>query len=425
VQRSASFVRHLPDHGYDPVVLTGPGPTGERWGPTDDGSASSLPTGTQILRLSGPVPTRESRTSSRFRKLVCAPTPFDGWWSRGVLDAAHYIDDVSLVYASMSPYSSAAPAAAIAHRLGVPWVADLRDPWAVDEYSAYPTGFQWWLDRQVMRRRLASADAVILPTPGTVERVRQAFPELAERTIEIRNGFDPGDFGTAAEPRSDDVFHLVHAGHFYYHPHPPRRTMRRILGGTDRRVDLSPRSPMFLLAALDRILAWNPGLDARIRLHLAGVLTPVEEAMIAEARCSHLVETHGFLPHAQVAKLMTSADALFLPMHGLPQGVRSTIFPGKAYEYLASGRPILAAVPAGDARDILEQAAWTVVCDPNDTEGIARGLLELIDHRDARRRRNADRTELLRRFDRSRLTAELARVFDEVITTRHRGLVTH
>jgi glycosyltransferase involved in cell wall biosynthesis len=175
---------------------------------------------------------------------------------------------------------------------------------------------------------------------------------------------------------------------------------------------------MFLLAALDRLLAEHPEIGARIRVHLAGVLTPVEEAMVKAARCSDLVEVHGFVSHTQAVRLMASADALFLPMHALPAGVHSTIFPGKAYEYMASGRPILAALPAGDVRDVLERAEWTVVCDPDDTDAIVRGVLELVEHRDARRRRNADRAELLRPFDRTRLTADLARVFDGLVTER-------
>jgi glycosyltransferase involved in cell wall biosynthesis len=416
VQRSVNFVRNLPAHGYDPLVITGPGRTGERWGPTDEGGTGDMSADVPVVRVPGPVPVGVSAMRSRLGNLVCAPTPFDRWWSRGVLDAAGAARDVSVVYASMDPYSSAAPAAAIARRLGVPWVADLRDPWAVDEYAAYPTGFQWWLDRQVMRRRLASAAAVVLPTPGTLARVRQTFPELRDRTIEIRNGFDPNEFGGTVEARSDDLFHLVHAGNFYYHPHAPRRGVRRMLGGTDFGVDLRPRSPMFLLEALDRLLAEHPDIAARIRVHLAGVLTPVEEAMVEGARCRNLVEMHGFVSHEAAVRLMASADALFLPMHALPPGVRSTIFPGKAYEYLASGRPILAALPAGDVRDVLERAEWTVVCDPDDTDAIARGVLELVEHRDARRRRNANRVELLRPFDRARLTADLARVFDGLAT---------
>jgi glycosyltransferase involved in cell wall biosynthesis len=414
VQRSAKFVRYLPEHGFEPVVLTGPGPAGERWAPADDSVVADVPEGVQVIRVPGPVPTPDGATRSRLRKLVCAPTPFDRWWSRGVLDRARDADGVSLVYASMSPFSSAAPAAALARRLGVPWVADLRDPWAVDEYASYPTALQWLLDRRVMRRRLASAAAVVLPTPGTLARVREAFPELRARAVEIRNGFDPGEFDGTPPPRTDDLFHLVHAGNFYFH-RPPRRGVRRLLGGTDLGLDLRPRSPRFLLEALDRILERQPELGARIRLHLAGPLTAVEEQMVEESRCRSLVVPHGFVPHAEVVRLVATADALFLPMHALAPGARSTIFPGKAYEYLASGRPILAAVPPGDARDVLDRAEWTVVCDPDDTEAIARGLLELVARRDERRARNADRAELLRPFERPRLAAELARVFEAAL----------
>lgn len=420
VQRSAKFVRYLPEHGFDPVVLTGPGPADERWAPTDASVGDDVPPGVRVIRVAGPVPNGEGVWRSRLRKLACAPTAFDRWWSRGIADLAHEVGDVDVVYASMSPFSSARPAGLIAARLGVPWVADLRDPWALEEYFEYPTALHWSIERRRMRRSLGSAAALVLPTPGTLERVQEAFPELGDRAVEIRNGFDPDEFNGAGERQSDDLFHLVHAGNFYFH-HPPRRGIRRLLGGTNDDVDLLPRSPAFLLSAVDRLCEEHPEVAGRVRLHLAGVLTSVETAMVERARCRHLVETHGFLPHDQAVRLVASADALFLPMHGLSPGVRSTIFPGKAYEYLASGRPILAAVPQGDVRDVLERAEWTVVCDPNDVDAIAQGVTMLVDQRDARRQRNANRTELLRPFERPRLAAQLADVLDRALSGTTRG----
>ena len=53
---------------------------------------------------------------------------------------------------------------------------------------------------------------------------------------------------------------------------------------------------------------------------------------------------------------MRSADLLFLPMHDLPPGARAGLIPYKTYEYLAAGRPILAAVPDGDVRDMLARS---------------------------------------------------------------------
>jgi len=419
VQRSAKFVRYLPDHGFDPIVLTGPGPTDERWAPTDVSGGDDVPTGVRVIRVAGPVPNGERVWRSRLRKLTCAPTAFDRWWSREVADVARGVRDVDVIYASMSPFSSAGPAAMLARHFGVPWIADLRDPWALEEYFEYPTALHLSLERRRMRRSLASAAALVLPTPGTLERVQEAFPEFRGRAVEIRNGFDPDEFDGGDERRSDDLFHLVHAGNFYFH-HEPRRGIRRLLGGMNGDVDLLPRSPAFLLKALDRLCDEQPEVGLRMRLHLAGVLTPVERAMVERARCRCQVEVHGFLPHAETVRLISSADALFLPMHALSSGVRSTIFPGKAYEYLASGRPILAAVPAGDAREVIERAEWTVVCDPDDVGAMADGLVTLADQRDQRRQENANRTELLRPFERPRLASQLAGVLDHALSTNGR-----
>ena len=56
------------------------------------------------------------------------------------VEAGAGAEGIGLVYASMSPYESADAAARLARRLGVPWVADLRDPWALDEMLVFPTG---------------------------------------------------------------------------------------------------------------------------------------------------------------------------------------------------------------------------------------------------------------------------------------------
>src|SRR5262249_58053411 len=105
----------------------------------------------------------------------------------------------------------------------------------------------------------------------------------------------------------------------------------------------------------------------------------------------------GTRPHEEPLRLVRPAAALFLPLHGLPRGGRPTILPAKLYEYLASGRPILAAVPDGDARDLLDGVDWAVLCTPDDVDGICRGLLSLVDQMEARRGRQADRRDLLPR----------------------------
>jgi glycosyltransferase involved in cell wall biosynthesis len=145
------------------------------------------------------------------------------------------------------------------------------------------------------------------------------------------------------------------------------------------------------------------------------VLTEADRAVIT-TRCP--VTLHGFMSHTDSVGLMRSADLLFLPMQNLPPGVRATIVPGKTYEYLASGRPILAAVPDGDARDILAAAGNATLVRPDDVDGLATGIRQAL----ARFRSGTDPPapdpEVVARFEYGTLAAQLAAVFDRVLSTQ-------
>src|SRR5207302_5191387 len=124
---------------------------------------------------------------------------------------------------------------------------------------------------------------------------------------------------------------------------------------------------VYLREAVDRLLERDPGLRGRLEVHFAGVLSETDRRLAARSPVSVL---HGYLSHADSIALMRSADLLFLPMQNLPPGRRSSTVPGKTYEYLAAGRPILAAVPSGDAHDILKTVGHTV-CAPDDVAAMA------------------------------------------------------
>jgi glycosyltransferase involved in cell wall biosynthesis len=70
-------------------------------------------------------------------------------------------------------------------------------------------------------------------------------------------------------------------------------------------------------------------------------------------------------------RALVECDLLFLPMHDLPKGERARIVPGKTYEYLRAGAPILAAIPEGDAREFVHAAKAGLCVAPSDVEGIA------------------------------------------------------
>jgi hypothetical protein len=103
---------------------------------------------------------------------------------------------------------------------------------------------------------------------------------------------------------------------------------------------------------------------------------------------------------------MLSATALVL----LQSEVFDHQIPGKAYEYIATRRPILAVTgPQGVTAGLLRQVASTVVVDGGDVAAIAAGLERLIGL--------PARTEDIGRFARSAGATQLSDVFSKVASS--------
>ena len=420
-QRPARMVRYLPELGYEPVVVTAPGPTEERWTPTDVTLASDLPSETVVRRLQGPEPASSTGWRHRAERWLRVRDPWTRSWIEGStqlgIEAAREAD-VELIYAWMQPYASAEAAVQIARAIDRPWVADLGDPWALDEMMIYPTGLHRRLELRLMRRVLGTAAAIVMSTPEAAKRVRAAFPELGDKIVlAIPNGFDADDFTGEPPTRSDDAFRIVHTGYLHTElGYRQRRTaaLRRLLGGSVRGVDILSRSHVFLIEAVEQVRREHSELAERLEIHFAGVLS---ERDLAVARRSPATRILGFVSHDEALALMRTADLLFLPMHDLPEGERATVVPGKTYEYLASGRPILAPAPEGDARDLLRAAGTALLCRPTDVNGIAAAIVQAYElSRSGVPAHPPD--ELLQSYEYRGLAGRLASVFDQLLGAR-------
>ena len=171
---------------------------------------------------------------------------------------------------------------------------------------------------------------------------------------------------------------------------------------------------MFLLEAAERLVARDSSLESRIEILLAGVLSTSDREA---AERSPLVRAPGYLSHPESIGLIRSADLLFLPMQNLPPGRRSATVPGKTYEYMASLRPILAAVPDGDAREFLLHAGTAHVCRPDDVDAMVRVLAEELARTTADPRPNP---AFLVQFEYRSLAERVAELVDHVVNTGRR-----
>lgn len=397
VQRALKFVKYLPESGFRPLVLTGAADRASRWSPNDRSMLTEIRNDVPVFRL----PKKDASRSA----LVALGSD---------IIRAHR---PQLIFVTMSPFGDAPIAAALAQRHQLPWVADLRDPWALDEIQEYRTRWHRRRERGRMARCLRTASAIILNTPEAAARFRRAFPALAAKaSFSLTNGYDASDFAAPVAASAREHFTIVHSGFLHAGDGLRRRRRRfvnRLLGRTEPGVDVLSRSHFYLLQALAVWLERKPEIRRQVRVRLLGALTPEDEQLVSQSDARSLVECTGYRPHPESIAEIRAADLLFLPMHTMPPGKRAGIVPGKTYEYMATGRPILAAVPEGDAKDFLREAGTASFCAPNAPAGMQRILeRQFAAWRNGNARVTGNR-EFIAQFERRRLTKRLADILSE------------
>ena len=419
VHRTLGSIRYLPEHGYEALVVTGPAPDAprNRWEPTDRGLLERVPAGAEIHRLPDTQPNQDV---SRFGRVLALRPPLVRWWIEESTRLGTRVGrDADVIIASCAPYETAFAAARVARELGLPWIADLEDPWALDEMRVPLSALHRSLDVRRMRRALASASAIVMAAPEAAVRVRQAMPELASRVTVtgIPIGFDSSEFEAAAPPAAtDEVFRIVHTGSMHTDfGHDLRRTRarRRILGGSQPGLDVLTRSHVFLVEAIARLLREEPSLEGRIELQLAGDLTPGDRAV---SERHPFVRELGLQSYDDTVRLLRGADLLFLPMHNVPAGVRAGLIPYKTFDYLGAQRPVLAAVPDGDVRDMLSPLPNVMVVRPDDVDAMTAALRQRVTAKRAAAGGREPNVAAPAAYERRRSVAQIADVLDAVRT---------
>jgi glycosyltransferase involved in cell wall biosynthesis len=178
------------------------------------------------------------------------------------------------------------------------------------------------------------------------------------------------------------------------------------------------RSPGAFFQALSSLLRYGHVRREEIRVQFAGVFDyPGYEdnrKLVEQLDLQEVVEVLGYLPRKEVLARMMSAHALLL-LGDRPAGARDYV-PGKVYEYLYAGRPILALLPDCEAADIIRSTDAGSVVDPSKPEAVAEAIQSLL----ARWREgghDALRSAKAEMYTRQKQTQQLAALMDSLIQT--------
>lgn len=421
VQRTAKFVKYLAEFGWQPTVLTvDPACHGVK----DDSHCSDIPKGVEVIQTwhFDPVtkftranrsahtsanngnghddrPRRRPKVVSALRtigrhawvgieKNLLIPDQALLWYPRAVAAGLAQLRKrrFDLIYATGEPYSSYFVAATLSRFSRVPFVIDMRDPWTLETYrnevrSPLRKAAEKWQERKV----LEACSAAVFANRAS-DLYAEAFPELAGKFHYIPNGYDSADFEDV-EAKRFDRFTIVHSGTF--------------LSGY--------RTADTFLKALRLLLDREPDIEKRLQVAFVGK-TGDELRLVQELSLGSLVRQTGYIAHQESIAYLKGADLLLLV-----GGKHNWEETGKVYEYLAANRPILALVnPEGAAAELLRCYTKAQVVERTDVDRTVEALSAASS--DSQRAPNSEDDRWIHQYERSRLTATLARILELCIT---------
>ena len=159
-----------------------------------------------------------------------------------------------------------------------------------------------------------------------------------------------------------------------------------------------------LLEAVAACAAAHPAVPLRLRF--VGQVSTQLRGQIARAGLSEITEYIGFVPHDKSVEYLLESSVLLMAIPDVPRNLG--ILPGKVFEYLAAGKPILCVGPAGSDADNLLRECGAGQALPYENAALIQETLEELVTR-WQQNRNLDLPALGNaRYSRRALAGELA-----------------
>jgi hypothetical protein len=398
VHRTLNFSRYLPEHGWQPIVLT---VACSAHAAIDPAQEARIPASVRVERAFALDSARHLCVRGAYPRYLALPDRWISWWPAGVIKGLQLIRrHRPQVIWSTYPIATAHLIALSLHRMtGVPWVADFRDPMTEkdpatgEEFPSDPLirRVNGWIERPTIRH----CSKAVFTTPGTAEMYANRFPDVPHtRWAVIPNGYDEHSFKTVQSTiqgkrdRSGPIV-LVHSGLLYLHA----------------------RDPKCFFEALARLRADGEISGSTVRIVLRGSgHEHIYRSYLKELHIEELVSLEAPVPYERALAEMLDSDGLLI----FQASNCNWQIPAKIYEYLRAQRPILAFTdPNGDTGKLLRSEGIESIVPINSTDEITRGLRDFL-RRVKERSAPVPDEQRVERHSRRLRTRELAAALDSL-----------
>jgi glycosyltransferase involved in cell wall biosynthesis len=410
VQRWLKFVKYLPAYNWQPVVYT---PDNPDFSLKDESLLKEVPEEAEILRNKIWEPYQLKRSILGGRKddnasngLVASgdsiksglanwirgnlfiPDPKIFWRKPSLRFLKKYLEEnpVDAIVSTGTPHSMHLIAYDLKKQLGIPWIADFRDPWSqldmLKGYHILPFRMRKY---EAMEKRVIETADLCLTTSNLWA---EDFRRLGARRVEvITNGFDESDFDVTVTPYDDFV--ISHFG-----------LMNHL------------RDPEHLWKALADLCEENKELDKKLKIHLGGT---IDEGNLEKIRCYDKLrgklKVFPYLSHKEVIEEYFKSSILLLLLFNSESGAGN--IPGKLFEYLATAKPIVAfGSGEGDSSEIVRGSGGYFYRYQQSHEEIKEGISKLFEQWSTKA--TGIQTENIMKYSRKSLTGKLANYLAEL-----------
>lgn len=404
-QRTLNFIRHLPDLGWECTVVAR---AVEDMVLIDNSELALVPSSVNIVRVKNPDPfavrrrrlgrgprdvsaggqddpgqgrngggaSAPERSVGRLAKdfvstlaheavkyLWYVPDGQRPWADAAVRRAAQLCQEraFDIIFTSCPTYSTLVAGLKLKRRTGLPWVADFSDLWTTRPGREFKSRWHALRERRLEAQVVKEADRLVVASPAFEREMCGRYGEwLRDKIISITMGYDAKKLeGLDGVGKSgEDAGRVV----FVY------------TGAMD-----ATESPAPFIEALGRLRARRPELVRKVVAKFIGYTQDEMPRLRALVQRWDLGETVLFLgakSHRECLRQQRQADVLLL----LSAPIHKDTLRGKSYEYMASGKAILALIPEqGVQAELLSGAgtAWVVEHgDVERTEAVIEDLLE-------------------------------------------------
>jgi glycosyltransferase involved in cell wall biosynthesis len=278
---------------------------------------------------------------SRLARRIFCPEPEILWVPFAVRKARKIIRQygIDAVLITAPPFSAFVAGTRLKQEFPhIKLIADFRDEWLtfyLQDFDFQNSPHTRRRAEEIERETIERSDLVVAVTESSLQEIRRRYPEQPDaKFVCLHNGYDP-DVVTPFPPhrRADDKVIVMHVGTVY-----------------------KTASPKYYLDALD---AQPEEIRSRFETRFIGRISEDLRDVFQNRKTE--IKLLGFMAQTHALQAVAEADYLLLTM------TNDISLPGKLFEYLAMGRPILALSRSqGEVRRILETTRTGWCEDFND-----------------------------------------------------------